>query len=363
MAIVLLMILVLVVPATGDDGGRKKRAPEPAAVLARAWLFETADLTDVPAAADASIAVVPLADGKIVALEPATGNLLWTAEPGGAVSAPPLVTPEAVYVATSRTDEKETGVLRALDRATGLTLWARDLARPIVSRLVFSDGRIYCGSADQSVYALRADTGAPVWAFATRGAVRGHALVRGAELFVGSDDGSLYVLKLDSGAEIWRFQTSGSVVGRPSVGPRAMFVTSGDGCAYAVDLTTRRLLWKQRTGAAIEAGPVLVDDGVLVSSFDNFVYLLDVETGDRLWKRRMGRRLVSEPILDQGRAIVAPLRDSQLSVVALANGKKVGAFALDAGDELVAPPTFVPGGMLLVPTDAGLLAARPAVAK
>jgi outer membrane protein assembly factor BamB len=99
------------------------------------------------------------------------------------------------------------------------------------------------------------------------------------------------------------------------------------------------------------------EDGVLVASFDNFVYMLDARTGDRTWKRRLRGRLVSDPILEGEHAIVAPLRDDRLTVLALKNGNKIAAFALDPGDELVAPPTLA-GSLLLLPTDTGLLAAR-----
>jgi eukaryotic-like serine/threonine-protein kinase len=358
MVTALLILLLSALPAQAGDGPRRQRAAEAPPFLTKAWLFESADLTDLRVAADAGIAVVPLADGKLVALDPLTGNVLWTAEPGGSVSAPPLLTPEAVYVATSRADGS--GVLRALDRSTGVTLWVRELARPVISEIFLHEKRLYLGSADNSVYSLRADNGATVWAFATRGPVRGQAVLRGNDLLIGSDDGALYALNRDTGAEVWRFQTAGPVVGRPAFSGRMLFVTSGDGQAYAIDGAAHRVFWKQRTGAAIEAGAVVVSRGVLVSSFDNFVYLFDGETGDRVWKRRMRRRLVSEPVVTGETAVVAPLRDNQLSVVSLKDGKRVGAFALENGDELVAPPTFVAGGLVLMPTPSGLLAARPA---
>lgn len=351
-----LTALSAVAPAAAQ-GKKKADAPQ---LFARAWRYESAAIANTSAGADERIVVVPLADGRFVALDPTDGNLLWSADFGGQVSAPPLVTPNAVYVATSRVGTDSEGVLRAVDRATGLALWVRETAKPVVSDMIVYEGRIYCGSGDGSVYAIRADTGAPVWAFATRGAVRGHVTLFGDELFVGSDDGALYALDRETGAENWRYQTGGPVVGRPAVSARRVVVTSGDGSAYAIDFDTRKLVWRARTGASIEAGPVVVDDGVLVASFDNFVYLLDAKTGDRVWKRRMRGRLVSDPLPDgSGRAIVAPIRDDRLTVIGLKDGNKLSAFPLDQGDELVAPPTLV-GNLLLLPTDSGLLAARAA---
>jgi outer membrane protein assembly factor BamB len=351
---ILLLILSLVLP-TAD--GAAKRPPEVARSFVRAWRYETVEMTDVRVAADASIIVLPLADGKLIALNPADGNLLWSADPGGRISTPPLVAPDAIYIATSRDDANAEGILRALDRTTGLTLWSRDLPKLIVSEMSLADNWLFCGAGDGALYALRADTGATVWAFATRGPVRGQLAFRGSEVLFGSDDGALYAVNRETGNEVWRYQTTGPVVGRPAWNGRRIVLTSGDGAVYAIDAATQRLLWRQRTGAAIEAAPVLVGERVLVASFDNFVYLLDGDTGDRVWKRRMRRRLVSEPFTDNTQAIVAPLRDTQLSILALRDGKKIAAFALDPGDELVAPPTLS-GSLLLLPTESGLVAAR-----
>lgn len=360
--VVLLTVLLAVLPQTGT--GPRKRAIDAPQPYARAWRYESPALAGIRAGADAGIVIVPLVDGRFVALSPDDGSLLWSADFGGEASAPPLVTTNAVFVATAREGTEADGVLRALDRATGLVLWSRELAKPIVSELITAEGRIYCGSADGALYALRADTGATVWRFATRGPVRGQVAFSSKELLVGSDDGALYAVDRESGAEVWRFQTAGAIVGRPATVGRRVVITSGDGSAYAVDLSTHRLLWRARTGAAIEAGAVPVgDETVLVASFDNFLYLFDVKTGDRLWRLRMRGRLVSDPVPDgNGRAIVAPIRDDRLTVVGLKDGKRVAAFALDADEELVGAPTHA-GRMLYLPTDTGLLAARAADAK
>lgn len=354
----LLIIVLALVPQAG--GARKKAAaagaPQP---FERLWRFETNALSGLRPGGDSELVVVSLLDGKFVALNPADGNLLWTADPGGEASASPLVTSAGVVVATSRTGSESLGVIRALDRGTGLSLWVRELAKPAVSELVYADGRIYFGSSDGSVYAVRADSGAIVWAFATRGPVRGQMLVHDADILIGSDDGALYAINRDTGMEHWRVQTGGAIVGRAALTARRLYVSSGDGVTTALDVDARKVLWKSRSGAAIEAGPVIVDNiGVLVASFDNFVYLLDSRTGDRLWKRRLRGRIVSAPILGGAdRAIVAPLRDDRLTVLGVRDGNRLGAFALEPGDALVAPP-LVTGGMLLLSTDTGLLAAR-----
>lgn len=354
-------VLLLALALAPQGGGARKQArdagaPQP---FARVWRFESDAMSILRPGGDDTLIVAPLLDGRFVALNPSDGSLLWTADPGGAVSASPLVTAEFVIVASARPAGGAEGVLRALDRTTGLAVWVKELPKPISSEMVAADGRIYFGCTDGLVYSVRSDTGAVAWTFPTRGPVRSQILLNRNELLLGSDDAALYAIDRATGAERWRIQAGGAVVARPAVTDRRIYVASGDGVVTALDATTRRVVWRSRTGAAIEAGPVLVgDSGVLVASFDNFVYLLDAKTGDRMWKRRMRGRITSEPILDgTERVIIAPMRDDRLTVLALRDGNRLGAFALDPGESLVAPP-LLSSGMLLLSTDTGLVAAR-----
>lgn len=357
-----LAVVVTALVATGVFAGAKKRASNDVPVpFTRAWRYETPAMTGLPAATDAEIVALPLVDGRVVALDAENGNLLWSADPGGEVSAPPLVTSTAVIVATARTGGEYEGVVRALDRATGLSLWVRELPKPVVSEIAALEDRLFCGASDGSLYSIAADSGKTIWVFSAKAAIRGQIVFHGTEILVGGDDNALHAVNLKTGVEVWRYETGGPVVGRPAVDGHRVFFTSHDGFAYAYDAATQRLLWRSRTGAAIEAGPRLVDDdAILIASFDNFVYLLDLESGDRIWKRRLGGRLVSDPIANgAGRVIVAPLREDRLTVIGVKDGNKIAAFPLDQGDELVAPPTLV-DDLLLLPTDTGLLAARSA---
>lgn len=356
---VALVALAFALTAVGSAQSRKGRNQTPVVQpYARAWKYETDAMTIQQVSADAGIVIVPLLDGKVVALQPDEGNLLWSVDLGGDVSTAPLINANVIYVATSRNGTDQEGVLRALDRSTGLTVWVREFSRPIVSGMLLADGKLLAGSADGALYALNPESGATVWSFATRGAVRGHIAVWGAMLLVGSDDGALYAVDHESGKELWRYQTGGPIVGRAATSGKRLFVASGDGWVYCIETGSQRLLWKSRTGAAIEASPVVVDeDHILVASYDNFVYKLDIRTGARAWKKRLNGRLVSDPILNGARMIVAPLRDDRLTVMNVKDGNKVAAVALEPGDELVAPPTLV-GTLLLLPTDTGLIAAR-----
>jgi outer membrane protein assembly factor BamB len=80
--------------------------------------------------------------------------LLWSAEPGGTLDAPIAIGEKAVYIVSEKMKTAEAGAdgsLRALDPATGVTLWARDYERPFTSPIATLGDRLYAGSADGSL--------------------------------------------------------------------------------------------------------------------------------------------------------------------------------------------------------------------
>jgi outer membrane protein assembly factor BamB len=355
MAAFLPLTLLLTLCLQGSVG--RKGEADLVKPIVRAWRYATPSLAGVPVAADPTLVVMAMAGGRFVAVDPRDGSLVWTAEPGGRVRVPALLATDRVYVATSRTGEPPDCVVRCLDRSTGLAVWLRELRLPVVAPMELADGRLYVGCADGMLYCLNAANGATLWTFATGAPVRGQVVFDGHAVVFGSDDGALHAVDIERGTELWRVDVDAPVVGAPVLAGRRLFVGTTDGSVLAFDASSRKRIWRVRTGAAIEASPVLVGDRLLVASFDNFVYMLDARSGSTTWKRRLRGRLISPPLVCGEYGIVAPLRDDKLTVVETRTGSRVSAFGLDQGDEIVAPPTLV-GPLLLLPTEAGLTAAR-----
>jgi outer membrane protein assembly factor BamB len=330
----------------------------------RVWQHLTEDATTLPPTLDGARIYLPLTGGRVFCLDRDTGTLLWSAEPGGLISAPIAISDNVIYVITRKLadDGSEAGAsLLAVDKTTGLTAWVKDYPRAFTSALTIHQGRLYIGAADGAFYALDARNGDVIWKVATQDVVRGQARVIAEAIAFGSDDGALRVVKAQNGELLWKLQTGGKITGQPANDERALYFGSGDGFVYAVDQTTGKLRWRSRTGAAIEAPPVIVGDRVLVASFDNFIYALSRANGDRLWKRRLENRITTAPIVEGDAAMVAPLRSDYVAVFLNANGRRVNLYQLDKEYEIVAAPIFA-GDTLILATSKGLVvatAARP----
>src|SRR5687767_10644640 len=67
--------------------------------------------------------------------------------------------------------------------------------------------RIFAGSRDNGMYAMRAQDGSVLWRYETLGPVQSEPLYDGREdsLYFGSNDGALYKVNAKTGSLHWRF--------------------------------------------------------------------------------------------------------------------------------------------------------------
>jgi len=326
----------------------------------RAWQYLTNETSTLAPSIDESRIYLALAGGRVICLDRETGSLRWTSDPGGMVSAPVAVGENSVYIATLKIadDGSEAGgALRAVDKATGLTVWVKDYERQFTSPLELAGHCIYAGSANGSFYALSSVNGDEIWKTETQDVVRCRALVSDRAVYFGSDDGALRAVEPVHGQVIWKYQAAGKVVGQPAIDERCVYFGAGDAYVYSIDVLTGKLRWRSRTGAAIEASPVLVGERLLVASFDNFVYALSRTTGDRIWKRRLENRITAAPIVEGDASLVAPLRGDYVTVLLNSDGRRVNLFRLEKDYEIAADPLFS-GDTLVLVTSNGVVVAK-----
>src|ERR1700754_107618 len=168
----------------------------------RVWQHLTDDAMTIQPTLDGARIYLPLTGGRVFCLDRSTGALLWSAEPGGLISAPIAVSEQVIYIATRKlaADGSEAGAsLRAVDKTTGLTARVKDYPRAFASPIAVGADRLYIGSYDDAFYALDAHSGDVIWRVATQDVVRGQALVNAGVVTFGSDDGALRVVEATTG--------------------------------------------------------------------------------------------------------------------------------------------------------------------
>jgi outer membrane protein assembly factor BamB len=153
--------------------------------------------------------------------------------------------------------------------------------------------RVFVGTSDHGLYALRAGDGSTIWRYETGGLVQSEPLYD-PELdvvYFGSNDGALYCVRADSGQLIYRFDTGAEVARRPvRAGELILFANASD-FLFAADRRTGKPKWQVHRTPALgmeisgHAGPSYdpVTKLVYMAYSDGHVIGYDVKDGAEKW--------------------------------------------------------------------------------
>jgi len=151
--------------------------------------------------------------------------------------------------------------------------------------------RVFVGSSDRGLYALRADDGSPIWRFETTGPVQSEPLYEPGEdvVFFGSNDGALYKVRAADGSLVWRFNTNAEVSRKPVLLNGVLYVVNANDTVVAMDARTGKMRWSQHRSPAFGmeiagyAGPLVTRDRVYVAFSDGHVAAYDPLDGTERW--------------------------------------------------------------------------------
>ena len=240
-------------PYPGRDPQASAYAPDAAAPrsgVTERWAVETVHPTDRPVVTEGRV-FLPGADG-LHALDLATGESVWSAEPGER----PWTNAPAVVDGTVYTTFRERPGVLALDPEDGTERWRADVGPVSCSPVVNDEGRCYVGTRDGGLLALDAGTGDVAWSYDLFGEVV-ELTSRLPTLVAGTAAGEVYALyDSDGPRELWRRKVGGKVVALAQVG-------GGDTLVSAFGGKLRRLAngahtgsdrWTNRDGGTAQGG-------------------------------------------------------------------------------------------------------------
>ena len=248
------------------------------------WGHESGDIYMSSPAFAGGIVFLGAGDGRVYAVDAATGKERWHAQTGGRVRASPAVDASRVYVGSAD------GRVYAFDRATGATRWKFETEgvklesgkfgfdrRTVQSSPAVSNGTVYVGARDGWIYAIDAATGTEKWRFDHKVSwINTSPAVADGVVYAGSSDAQ-FVQAIDAatGKELWR-TTTGVTWSSPSVAGDMIYAGDGAGRLNALDRKTGKLLWSFRTGSTAYSTPTPSGDLVFIGSTDGGVYAVRV---------------------------------------------------------------------------------------
>lgn len=147
--------------------------------------------------------------------------------------------------------------------------------------------RVFVGSSDRGLYALRAEDGSVIWRFETLGFVQSAPLYDPSEnvVYFGSNDGALYKVHADDGELVWRFMTNAEVARRPVLEGGLLYVTNANDTVLALEPPSGKLRWHQHRTPAMgmevagHSGPTVFRGKVYAGFSDGTVAGFDALTG------------------------------------------------------------------------------------
>jgi eukaryotic-like serine/threonine-protein kinase len=225
--------------------------------------------------------------GRVLALDPATGETLWEATTGGPVLSAPGVAGGRVFVGSYD------GRVYAFDAFDGHALWTHDTGAPVTSTPVPEQGVVVVGSRSYDLFGLDAASGDVRWAhYIWFSWIESSARVENGVAYVGSSDASrIYALDAKNGVLHWESDVHGISWGRPALAADRVYVAvrfspsieTHEANLIALDRATGEPVWRYpcdrpagATHRGFAASPVVYRSRVFVGGLDGKVYAFPV---------------------------------------------------------------------------------------
>lgn len=238
--------------------------------------------------------------GELVALDAASGAVIWRQRVDAPISGAPATDGQAVYVsgrdgsawAVSAADGK---VIWQVIGTPGKTAYVGSAAPTVGDRAV-----IFPSAAGDLMAVLKIGGGTKVWqsslagkrlgrAYALSADVTGDAVIAGKTLFAGTGNGRTVAMSASSGERIW--SAGEGALGPVAVAGGSLFLVSDEARLVRLDSTTGAVIWsvempyftndtpKRRKGIYAHYGPVLAGGRIMVVSSDGLLRAFDPTDG------------------------------------------------------------------------------------
>lgn len=365
--------LVLVFAATvGCTSYRKfsvsppQSASPPEEILTFRWQKElvTRDLLDFKPQEFASAAIdsasgvlfIGTSNQRFEARRLLDGALVWRTEISGAISSKPFYEPTLRLVFFGAED----GKLYALQAATGNIKWTYATSGTINHQPAYAEGILLFTNSEGRLYALDAQTGKWRWQYEREipsgFTIQGYAgvTVLGSTVFTGFADGTLAALRAYSGDVLWTKSLAGDkkqfvdVDVTPQIVDDFLVTASYASGIYAVSIENGTIKWHFPLNSV--TGVAVTPQRVFATAYREGLVALDME-GQQLWQQNIARGIPGTPVL-WGHYLFLTNNETGLYVASPQDGHLLQNFTPGMG---ISASPVAQSGLLVVLTNNGRL--------
>jgi eukaryotic-like serine/threonine-protein kinase len=267
-------------------------------------------------------------------------RMLWFYKTGGAIEGRPAVADGRVFVGSA--DNSVYGISLTGDHHA----WIYSTAGEVLSSPVAVGGVVYVGSTDGNFYALNASTGQPIWVRHTGAVAYSSPIVSGAMVYIGAyqgDKGMVYGFGTAHGTRRWVTVVDGNVKAGLAIADGKIYVGTLTNTVYALNASTGHVDWTFQAHGGIWSAPVMAGGFVYVGSGDCNVYALNAMTGHKKWSYGLSNWIKGSPAFADGMLYIGDINaaNSELYAISAADAGHVWTFPI--GHSLYSSPTVALG--------------------
>jgi len=235
-------------------------------------------------------------DGRVYALDRATGRRIWRTATGP-VGAPLALTAGVLIAATQRGD------VIGLDPKTGAVRWRRRLGVSRVAPVPVGDSALFVATVD-SLFRVTA-AGVVTHRAASPGTIVSPSIPFQGSLVAGTTDSLIVALAPDDLREEWRIRVDAPVLGSPAASGDTLFAVSRRGTLYRIVTDSPPEVERIVELEWPVTAPVTVLHGeILLGGADGAIRALRPD-GSEVWRIQVARQVELGPLpLDDGMVII-----------------------------------------------------------
>lgn len=368
-------LLALALAVVGCSSNSKKELPpaeltdfKEEVVLSKQWSRSVGDgqgdlYNLLEPAVDGSTIYAASAEGRVMAIQRETGDVLWKKDLERPVSGGVGVGYGLVLVGTLRGD------VIALDEATGKKKWTKRVNSEVLSAPATNGDVVVVQTQDDKLIGLDAASGDQRWIYESTVPVltlrgTGAPLIAGNMALAGLASGKVVAVDVQRGLPIWEQRVAipqgrseldrvVDIEGGLLLSGDTLYVVSYQGRAAALDVNSGRLLWQREASSYV--GVAEGFGNIYVSQASGSVEGLDSRGASSLWNNNaLARRQLSAPAVFSSNVVVGDL-EGYVHLLSQVDGRFVGRERVDSDGVRVRP--LVVGSWMYVFGNGGKLVA------
>ncbi len=282
------------------------------------WRRETAQAINHTPAYSNGILCIPEVGGRVYGIAASDGHIVWQQDLldnlGRYNFCAPCAEGGYFYVGTLRYLARLSVLTGAVGWAGavpggGGSDWISSYGSPAVSGNTLAFGGMWASGND--MFLLNKNTEAAIWSHPADNGMHSSPTIVGNRLLFSGIISKLYCYDINTQASLWS-QPIGTMwtATTPAVKGNVVVAGSGDGIMKGLNLTTGAVMWTHTSATSVFqispyrrdwrgllSSPTIAGDKVYFGSSDGWFYCLNLQTGNELWKLQLGVPVLSTPLV------------------------------------------------------------------